>query len=496
MQRDSVAATHPVVQHIDTVEQANQAFDEITYQKGEAVIRMLEAYVGENAWRSGVRSYMKAHAYGNTVSDDLWKQIEKAAGKPVTAIAHDFTLQPGVPLIRVGEPVCRNGSTVLPLSQAEFSRDRPDKAPLAWRVPVIAQVAGSTKQATALVAGGKATLTVPGCGAVVVNAGQSGYYRTLYAPKEFAQLAQAFATLAPIDQLGLLSDSQALGLAGLQPASSALELVKATPVSADPQVWSRIAGLFEGLHWRLLGDQAAQKRFAAFAIAHLAPVMAQTGWEARSGEAPSIANLREQLIDTLSELGDPTVIAEARRRYAAMDKNPSAMPGPLRKTVLAVVAQHADAATWDQLRARARVETTPLLRDRLYALLATSADKALAERALKLALTDEPGLTISAEMIAAVAQRYPDMAVDFALANMEKIDARVDASSRSRYFARLAATSSNPAMVAKLQSYAQASLAPSSRGDVDAAIAAIQDRIKTNAARLPEIDAWLKNNGS
>jgi aminopeptidase N len=68
MQRDSVATTHPVVQHIETVEQANQAFDEITYQKGEAVIRMLEAYVGENAWRSGVRSYMKAHAYGNTAS--------------------------------------------------------------------------------------------------------------------------------------------------------------------------------------------------------------------------------------------------------------------------------------------------------------------------------------------------------------------------------------------------------------------------------------------
>jgi aminopeptidase N len=99
-------------------------------------------------------------------------------------------------------------------------------------------------------------------------------------------------------------------------------------------------------------------------------------------------------------------------------------------------------------------------------------------------------------MIATVAQRHPDMAVDFALANVDKIEQRVDASSRSRYFARLAGTSANPAMVGKLQSYAQASLAPSSRGDVDAAIAAIQDRIKTNAARLPEIDAWLKNKGS
>jgi aminopeptidase N len=496
MQRDSVATTHPVVQHIQTVEQANQAFDEITYQKGEAVIHMLEAYVGENAWRSGVRSYMKTHAYGNTVSDDLWREIERAAGKPVTAIAHDFTLQPGVPLIRVGEPSCtRNGNTVVPLVQDEFSRDQPGKKPLAWRVPVIAQVAGSGKQASTLVAGGKGSITLPGCGAVVVNAGQSGYYRTLYAPKEFARLAQAFATLAPIDQLGLLSDSAALGMAGMQPAPSALELAKATPVGADPQVWTRIARLFDGLHWRYTGQKERQQRLDAFAVARLAPVMAQTGWEARSGEAAAVANLREQLIDTLSELGDATVIAEARRRYAAMDKDPSAVPGPLLKTVLAVVAQHADAATWDGLHARARNETTPLLRDRLYVLLASTEDKALAERALKMALTDEPGVTNSAAMVSTVAQRYPDMAVDFALANVEKINQRVDASSRSRYFARLANGSSNPAMIEKLRGYATANLAASSRGDVLAAIAAIEDRIKTNAARLPEIDAWLKANG-
>ena len=70
---DAVATTHPVVQHVETVEQASQAFDAITYQKGGAVIRMLEGYVGADAWREGVRSYMKTHAYGNTVSDDLWR---------------------------------------------------------------------------------------------------------------------------------------------------------------------------------------------------------------------------------------------------------------------------------------------------------------------------------------------------------------------------------------------------------------------------------------
>jgi aminopeptidase N len=499
MRRDSVAGTHPVVQHVETVEQANQAFDEITYSKGESVIRMLEAYVGANAWRNGVRAYMKANAYGNTVSDDLWKQIEKAAGKPVTAIAHDFTLQPGIPLIKVGEPVCRNGMTTIPLTQAEFTRDRLDKTPLAWRVPVIAQIAGNAKQATTLVSGGKGTITVPGCGAVIVNAGQSGYYRTLYTSTDFAQLTQRFATLAPIDQIGLLADSSALGQAGLQSASDVLDLVDATPAGADPAVWSRIASMLDGIHARYReqaagGDTTRQHRFDTFAIARLAPLMAQVGWTARPGEPSAVANLRERLIVVLSDLGDPTVIAEARRRFAALATDANAVPGPLRKTVMGVVAQHADAAMWDQLHAAARNETTPLVRDQRYTLLAAVEDRALAMRALQLALTDEPGLTVSASMISAVAMRHPDMAFDFALANLAKINERVDASSRSRYVARLASGSSDPAMVNKLSAYAEANLAPSSRGDVEAAIAAIKDRIQVNAARLPEIDAWLVKN--
>jgi len=506
MRRDALAGTHPVVQHVETVEQASQAFDEITYSKGESVIRMLEAYVGEGAWRGGVRAYMKAHAYGNTVSDDLWKQIEKAAGKPVAAIAHDFTLQPGVPLIRVGAPVCRDGATTVPLTQGEFAPDRADKAPLAWRVPVIAQIAGSTRRASTLVAGGKGTITLPGCGAVIVNAGQSGYYRTLYTDAGFAQLAQGFARLAPIDQIGLLADSNALGQAGLQPASDVLDLVDATPAGADPAVWTRIAGLLDGIHARYLGaaragadaadaDPARRQRFDAFALARLKPLMAQVGWEARPGEASAVAKLREELIVVLSDLGDPDLVAEARRRYARLATDANAVPGPLRKTVMGIVAQHADAAMWDELHAAARAETTPLVRDQRYTLLAAVEDRDLAMRALRLALTDEPGLTISASMISEVAARYPDMAFDFAAAHLKEINERVDASSRSRYLAHLGMGSSDPAMVGKLGAYAQANLAPGSRGDVDAAIAAIKDRVQSNRVRLPRIDAWLAAKG-
>ncbi len=212
---DAVRTTHPVVQNIATVDEISQAFDAITYEKGEAVITMLEDYVGEDAWRQGVRSYMAKYKFGNTVTDNLWTEVERAAGKPITAIAHDFTLQPGVPLIRVSGGACSGGTTQVALTQREFSRDNPNKKSLAWRVPVIAAVAGG-KTARTLVEGGSANVALPGCGAVVVNRGQTGYYRTLYAPELLSRIIAGYPTLEPADQIGLLSDNWGLGLAGYQ----------------------------------------------------------------------------------------------------------------------------------------------------------------------------------------------------------------------------------------------------------------------------------------
>src|SRR5205085_4185193 len=97
---DAKSSTHPIVQPVEDAAQAEQAFDSITYDKGAAVIGMLEAYVGPAAFRDGVRRYMRAHAYGNTVDADLWREVQVAAGKPVLNIEADFTTQPGVPLIK------------------------------------------------------------------------------------------------------------------------------------------------------------------------------------------------------------------------------------------------------------------------------------------------------------------------------------------------------------------------------------------------------------
>ena len=489
MALDALKTTHPIIQHVATVEQASQAFDSITYQKGEAVIGMLEDYVGADAWRTGVRSYMKKHAYQNTVTDDLWREIDAASpGKPITDIAHRFTLQPGVPLIRVGTATCADGITTLALTQGEFSKDAPDKSPLQWPVPVIARTLGGVSART-VVEGGAGSLTLPGCGPTIVNAGQTGYYRTLYAPAAMQAVTGAFAKLPAIDQLGIMSDTWSLGLAGYQPVTDVLDLAAATPATADPQVWQRIAGVFSSIDGYYEGDPR-QAAFRRFAIARLQPVFAATGWDARADEATAVAKLRNTLIGTLGSFGDAAVIAEARRRYAAND-----LPAPIRRVTLGVVAGNADAATWDRLHADAAAEKTPLVRQQLYDLLGTPDAKALAAKALALALTDEPGATTSAGIIARVAGNHPDMAFDFALANLGAVDKFVDSTSRSRYFPRLASGSADPAMIDKLNAYAAKYLAADARRDAEIAAASIAYRIKIRNERLPAIGTWLDTHG-
>ncbi|CTP93394.1 aminopeptidase N [Xanthomonas translucens pv. poae] len=489
MGSDAYATTHPVVQTVATVEQASQAFDGITYEKGSAVIGMLEDYVGADAWRDGVRRYIGKRAYGNAVTGDLWQEIDAAApGKQFLQVAHDFTLQPGVPLIKVAAS-CNAGTTVVRLEQGEYTLDRPDKQPLHWHVPVA--VRSGDKDVRVLV-DGSAQLQLPGCTApVLVNAGQKGYYRTLYAPAQFKALTAGFATLPVVDQLGVLLDTSALATVGLQPQADLLGLADTVPVGAASDLWVTVATVYAGIDDLFQDDPQSQAAWRRYALSRLAPEFATLGWDDRASDSAQAKQLRAHLIDTLGDMGDAQVIAEARRRFAAFQADPRALSPELRNSVLGIVARHADAATWDALHRMAQKETSSMIRDQDYLLLAAAKDATLAQRALDMALTDEPGATNSASMITTVAGEHPDLAFDFAVAHRDHVDTLIDTTSRARYYPRLGAGSVDLKMVDKIQAYAQRYLAATSRRDADAAIADIRTRVKLRAQRVPQIKAWL-----
>lgn len=496
MRTDAGAGTHPIITPIDDVLQAGGAFDEITYEKGAAVIRMLESYVGEDAFRAGVRRYIAAHAYGNTVTDDLWREVDAVSPeRPITHIAHDFTLQSGVPLVRETAARCEGGREQLQLAQGRFATDASGRAARVWRVPVTAALAGGGPPAQAVVAapeGGR--LDLAGCGPAILNLGQTAYFRSLYTPDQMAGLTRRFAELAPQDQLGLLDDARALAWNGDEPMAAWLELTRQAPADADPIVWQGLAGALTSLD-RLYDGRTGQAAFRAYARAVLQPALARVGWRARPGEPDNVALMRAAVLGALGRMDDPAVVAEAQRRFETYLRDPASLDASTRRTVLAIVAEHADPAQWERLHGLALSARTDLERIELYSLLGEADDPALARKALALALSGEPAATTTPMIIEAVSLRYPQMALDFTARHWDRIGELLEPDTRATFAPRLASHGSDPALAAALNAFADRNIPPSARLDVRKATASIDYLAKVKAGRLPEVDAWLASAG-
>jgi len=499
MQVDARTGTHPIITPIDDVLQANEAFDTITYSKGAAVIRMFEAYVGPDAFRAGVRRYIAAHAYGNTVTDDLWREIDPVSpGKPLSGVAHDFTLQAGVPLVREVSAICEEGHTSLTLAQGRFAVDPPTDAARAatWRVPVTAAVLGGGEAKTVVTdAGGH--MVVPGCGPVVLNAGQAGYFRSVYTAGGLAALTNRLGELTADDQFGLINDERALAYVGEAPMGGFLGLGPRLDAKTDPIIWSQLAKSLADLD-RIYSDQPGQPAFRAYVRRVLAPELAHVGWDETPGEDANVAIMRAALLSALGQVGDPQVLAEARRRFMIflVSASDHALSAATRRTVLAIIAEHADQADWDQLHLFAKGARSEVERKEFYSLLGRAEDPVLAQRALDLALSGEPPPTVAPNIVDQVSIRYPGLALEYAAAHWLAISQLMEPDSRSQYAASLVGRGADPALIAKLDAFAEKNIPASARGEVRRADAQIAYRARIRTDRLPDADRWLAGPGA
>ena len=490
MRADARASTHPIITPIYDVLQASQAFDGITYEKGQAVIRMLEDYVGSDNFRAGVRSYMKAHAYGNTVTDDLWREMDKTSGQSITDVAHDFTLQPGIPLVRVTAT-----AKGLHLAQDRFTADGSSKPALTWHVPVKVAGADGKEIWRGIVSADKPVdVTVPAGALAVVNAGQAGYYRSLYDAPSFAKLSAGFTKLGASDQLGLVHDSSALGRAGYESMGDVMQLTQQTGADLDPDVTGALVGQLDELadYYEGLPGEAA---FKAYARKATAPVLAKLGWDAKPSEDGNVTLLRSEVLSAMGAFDDPAVLAEARKRFAAYVKDQNSLSADLRRVVLGIVADHADAATWEQIHSLAKTAGSNLEKRQLYVMLAQAHDPALAQKALALSLTDEVPVTTRPAMLSASSGYHPDAALDFYIAHQDAYNVVLEPASRARYAPRLASRGRDAAILQKLHAYATDHIPAEARGDVAKTDAAVNERIGIRTQRLPEVDAWVKAHG-
>ena len=493
MAEDARRTSHPIQRPIANESEADVAFDGITYNKGQAFIRMLESYLGERTFAAGIQAYMRAHAYSSATTADLWNALAASSGKPVAAIASAYTEQAGVPLVVV-EASCTGDTQRITLRQERFTIHDPDPKAEHWQVPV---VLGTVRAGTSekLLLDGSAEIALGQCGeAVKVNLGDVGYYRVQYDGAMAAALANAIGEMLPADRVDLLADTWALVEASRARPAVFLDLVDRLGGDDSRLVWDQVMRAFsrmDHLEWGRPGRDA----FHAYARSVLRPVFDRLGFDAVAGEPQDRAILRPRLISMLGSFGDEAILAEANRRFAAYLKDPASLPPDLRGTVTHLVGLNADRATYDTLLGLARKTTDTNERVRYYSAAASALEPALAQETLAIALTDELPSTLVGTLISTVASsgehRYLVWA--FVKANFSALAQKQGPSFRNTFASNLMTNFTDAAHAAELAGFEPVHETSGGRRVAERS----EERIMTDAdfavRQLPAVDEWVKH---
>jgi aminopeptidase N len=493
MDLDARSSTHPIQQPVDDISRGFGVIDfRITYEKGNGVLRMLEAYLGEQPFRDGIRAYMLRHRYSNTTSADLWVALAKASGKPVARIASDWTTQPGFPVIEV-DARCEGGQRRITLRQEQFrvGSDDPPGDRL-WSVPVQIGGVGTGDGAYTLLHTRTAVVVQPGCNQpLLVDPDNIGVYRVRYALPLFDALVAQWSNLPDGARFKLLADTSALVQADRASLASYVGLLRRLGAEPRRALWHQVLSDLERLDQITL-NESSRTSMHEFAVQLLAPRFAQLGWDEKAAESVEDRQLRGELAQALSDYGDAAVIAAGRARFARLAADPSSVPTSLIDAVVNIAGRHADQATYDTLKGLAERALTTEEKFRYYRALGRVLDPALADQALRLASASAVPQIIRNDIVADVARSdHLDAAWAYAREHSDALLADMTVGAGSRYFGRIVETSASAAQADELEDFVKARLPEGALINAHRTADEIRTRAKLKARLLPQLESAL-----
>jgi aminopeptidase N len=488
MEGDARSTTHPIQQPVATESEANSAFDDITYKKGQSFLRMLESFLGEDVFRDGIRRYVAAHKYSNTTTADLWNALSEASSKSVGEIAAGWTEQPGFPVVNVK----REPGGKIRLTQERFTVNFKNAPPLLWQIPLTYSVVGETP-ATLLMTGKAAALeNIRADRALKLNVNGAGNYRVEYDELSWELLLKALSKLGVENRVNLMSDAWALVQAGRAPVSLYFGLVEKLPASTDLAEREQIVNVLDFMNGLLVGSSEREK-FQRYARSLLRPTFDRLGWQPKTDEPPSAGSLRASLISLLGHLNDLEIIAGCRERFGKYVADQQSLAPDLRPAVLTVVGRYADEKTWNKLHELGLKTTSIEEKQNYYNALACATDPKLVKKTLAIALTDELPTSRAIFLVSRVAREsgHPDIAWEFAKANMKALLAKVDAAGANRYAPSLFTFFSDDSRADELKHYAKKNLPQASAREVAKVVDEIQFRAEFRDRLVSQLPALL-----
>ncbi len=308
---DALESTRSVEFEVRSPADCEGMFDVLTYQKGGALLRMLEQYLGADRFREGVSHYLRLHSYRNTETNDLWDAIESTSGEPVRRIMDSWIWQPGFPLISAA---LTPDSRSVELRQQRFrlgdhAGDTADATEQLWVVPIHVRNGGVTT--TVLLDSAHTAIPLADPDApVVVNAGGHGYFRVAYDGALRDRLTSALGEMNTLERYSLVDDAWAATVAGTMSAVDLLQFLDGFVDEREHAVWQAVVIALRGVS-RLVDDDALPQ-FQSRVCALVQPVLADLG-EPRDGEGDLVGKLRGLLVSTAGVLGgDAATLAMCR----------------------------------------------------------------------------------------------------------------------------------------------------------------------------------------
>ena len=400
MGRDALDSARAVRKPVSTNSEAEEAFDEITYDKGAAVFRMLEAWLGPEVFKSGIRAYLKAHEHGNASAADLFQALSAASGKDIAPVASTFLDQPGLPLLRA-ELVCAPGAAPkVKLSQTRYRPRRGGpagsgaEAEARWQLPYCLTYEGNEKQPPlcGLLAAPSAELTLAGdrCPRWLhPDAEESGYYRFALPPAQSSALFAAARALDPRSRMGLIDNSWALVQSGDLGVDALLDLLSSLRRERHRMVIEQMVAALDAIS-RSLVDDPSRPAFRRYVSSLLLPLAKELGWEPRKGDSDEQRLLRKSLLGALSTLAeDPWITAEAEKRASLYLRDSRLVDADVAAIALHASTRRAGDKRFEALLAASKKAASAADRVAAVGALGSFADPLLLRRALDLILGDQ-----------------------------------------------------------------------------------------------------------
>ncbi|XP_035539457.1 aminopeptidase M1-like isoform X1 [Juglans regia] len=339
---DALEQSHPIEVEVHHARSILEVADDISYNKGSAVIRMLQGYLGDRMFQKSLSSYIKRYAGKNAKTEDLWSILSEESGVQVNSMMEAWTKQKGYPVISV-----KSRDNILEFEQSQFLSSGSHEDRL-WTVPITLSIGSYDRHKTLPLETRFGELDISelvrsadensssfkeknedNCDEhlwVKVNIDQSGFYRVEYEDKLAARLRKAMEGnyLSEMDKFGILDDAFALCMACKQSLSLLLSLMDAYRKELDFVVLSKLVDVCYKVV-QISGDAIPDlvNELKQFFMNLLLFSSEKSGWESISGESHLSALLRGEVLVALSTFGHDNTHKEAIRRFQAFvdDRN-------------------------------------------------------------------------------------------------------------------------------------------------------------------------------